>query len=94
MDRAARIVSEYLKRPVAVDLRSKYMGRICQTDVVLAAITVALCPRAGAQDRRVRVDVQHYVIEARNQPGSANDRGDRSRFASSRTTSPLRCRSI
>ena len=72
MDRAARIVSEYLKRPGEVDLRSKYMGRFVKPIVVLATFVVALSPAQAQQDRRVRVDVQHYTIDAEINPERAD----------------------
>ena len=75
MERAARIVNEYLKRPVEVNLRSMYMGRFVKPIGGLAALVAALSPAQAQQDRRVRVDVQNYVIDAEINPRSADHRG-------------------
>jgi len=45
-----------------------YMGRIVKLFVILATLTTALCSAQGQQDRRVRVDVQNYVINAEINP--------------------------
>jgi aminopeptidase N len=44
------------------------MGRIVKPFVVLATLAAALNPAHAQQDRRVRVDVQHYVIDAEINP--------------------------
>ena len=44
------------------------MGRIVKPFVVLATLVAALNPAQAQQDRRVRVDVQHYVIDAEINP--------------------------
>src|SRR3954454_21439260 len=46
------------------------MGRIVKPFVVLATLAAALNPAHAQQDRRVRVDVQHYVIDAEINPES------------------------
>ena len=44
------------------------MGRFVKPFVVLATLAAALNPAQAQQDRRVRVDVQHYVIDAEINP--------------------------
>src|SRR5438045_2933746 len=44
------------------------MGRIVKPLVVLASFVAALIPAQAQQDRRVRVDVQHYIIDAEINP--------------------------
>ena len=44
------------------------MGRFVKPIVVLATFAAALIPAHAQQDRRIRVDVQHYVINAEINP--------------------------
>ncbi len=44
------------------------MGRLVRPLLVMATFAVALVPAHAQQDRRVRVDVQHYVINAEINP--------------------------